>query len=529
MNRMYSPDKRAYPSISNAGEFMPGAVALLFVTVTVLASVPVLTHALPPLSDYLNHLSRGYVITHIGADPDLARFYSVKWQVVPNLMIDAAMLALNPIVDIYRAGQIFTLTAFVLILSGTLALHRALFGSWSALPLVASPLLYNEVMLVGVINYVFGIGIALWAIAAWVALRDRRWLWRIAVGISSALALFFCHLYAVGVYGLALLGVELQRLWATRGKPPLPRLAAFGAAGIPFLLVLALLSGSPTWNAADKLSWTINGKFDGLMMAINVYYPAIALVLLAAAFAAGVWAARQRRLHFHPAGWVILAVGAATYLAMPRNLFAAHMADQRLPIALAFVLIACLRVDFCTRGVRQAFVAGLILALAARVTEVQLVWDRLGLVTAAFYRSVMLIERGARVLVVHGDRDAGEDISDYELVHAASLATIERSALVSTMFTVEGKQPLQVREAFRKYVETEDRTPPSIPYFLQAAHDDVPYFFARWPRHFEFVYILFTKRGDVNPAPADMTRIFEGAGFQLYRVGRSVSTRPLGH
>jgi hypothetical protein len=526
---MYSPDQRARSYSPSAGEFMPAAVALLFVAVTVLASIPVLTHVLPPLSDYLNHLSRGYVITHIGADPELARFYFVKWQVVPNLIIDAAMLALNPFAGVYRAGQIFTLTAFVLILSGTLALHRALFGNWSALPLVAAPLLYNEVMLVGVMNYIFGVGVALWAIAAWVALRDRAWPWRIAAAIVSALALFFCHLYAVGVYGLALLGVELQRLWCTRHEPLPPRLAAFGAAGIPFLLVLALLSVSPTRHAADAFSWTMNGKFDGLIMAINVYYRAVAVVLLAAAFAAGAWAARQGRLYFHPAGWAILAAGAVTYLAMPRSLFAAHMADQRLPIALAFVLIACLRVDFRTRGVRQAFVAGLLFALMVRVAEVQLVWDRLGLVTAEFQQSVSLIARGARVLVVHGDRSAGTDVSDYHLVHAPSLATIERSALVSTTFTVEGKQPLQVREAFRKYVETEDRTPPSIPYFVQAAHDDVPYFFARWPRHFDFVYILFTKRGDANPAPGEMTRVFEGPSFQLYRVRREVSTRPLGH
>ena len=75
--------------------------------------------------------------------------------------------------DIYRAGQVFTIAAFVLILSGTLALNRALFGYWSALPLVAAPLLYNGVLLVGVMNYVFGIGLALWALAAWVALRER--------------------------------------------------------------------------------------------------------------------------------------------------------------------------------------------------------------------------------------------------------------------------------------------------------------------------------------------------------------------
>jgi hypothetical protein len=515
---MYSPDTRAGSTSFRPGEFGRSTIAILFVVLLALASIPILTHALPPLSDYINHLGRTYVINHIGTDPDLARFYIVKWRVVPNLMIDVAMLALNPFTDIYRAGQIFTLAAFILILSGALALNRALFGNWSALPLIAAPLLYNEVMLVGVMNYVFGIGVTLWAFAAWVALRDRYWPWRFAISTLFALALFFCHLYAVGFYGLVLLGFELQRLWALRAGPLLPRLVGFIAAGLPFLLVILLLSESPTWNAVDKFSWTIWGKFDGLLLAINVYYRAIAYALIAVALAAAVWAQRHRMLHFHPVGWAILAVGTVVYLAMPRQLFAAYMADQRLPIALAFVLIACMWMEFRHRRVRQGFVAMLVVILAVRVTEVQLVWDRLGLVTAEFHRSVLLIERGARVLVVHGDRSAGEDISDYELVHAASLATIERSALVSTTFTVEGKQPLQVREEFRRYVEIEDRTPPSIPYFLQAAHNDVPYFFTRWPMHFDYVYILFTKRGAANPDPKDMTRIFDGPGFQLYRV-----------
>ena len=50
---------------------------------------------------------------------------------------------------------------------------------------------------------------------------------------------------------------------------------------------------------------------------------------------------RHRALKFHPFGWVLLAVGAIIYLAMPRVLFDTFMADQRLPISLAFMVIAC--------------------------------------------------------------------------------------------------------------------------------------------------------------------------------------------
>src|ERR1700732_5008916 len=104
-------------------------------------------------------------------------------------------------------------------LSGTLALGRALQGRWSALPLIASPLLYNGVLLVGVMNYLFGIGLALWGFAAWVALRERPWPWRFAASTLFVLALYFCHLFALGLYGLELLAFETHRLWTRRSAP----------------------------------------------------------------------------------------------------------------------------------------------------------------------------------------------------------------------------------------------------------------------------------------------------------------------
>jgi hypothetical protein len=47
----------------------------------------------------------------------------------------------------------------------------------------------------------------------------------------------------------------------------------------------------------------------------------------------------------------------------------------------------------------------------------------------------------------------------YELlVHAACIAMIERSALVTTAFTVQGKQILRVRDEYRDIVDTKDGT-----------------------------------------------------------------------
>lgn len=520
-----------HTTLSHEGDFRPLTIAVLFAVLMTAASIPIATHPLPPLADYVNHLARTHVIDAIGSDPDLTRYYRIDWQILPNLMIDLVVPVLHQFMSVYLAGQIFTVTAFILIVSGTFALNRALIGRWSALPLITLPLLYNGVLFVGVMNYVFGIGLALWGLAAWVALRDRRWPWRFAASTLFVLTLFVCHLFAAGLYGLGLLAIELQRLWAKRAEPLWPRLADFCAAGLPFIPFIALLLAGPTWSAPGAPAfWEMAGKIEGLKLAINAYYPLLAYALVALAAAAAFYARYRSALHFHPAGWAILVVSVIIYMAMPRALFAAHMADQRLPIAVAFMLIACIDVNLSHRTLRRGFVALAMLLLAARVIEVQLVWNHLAPSTEAFFKSVQSIKRGARVLVVYGDRSANKEISDFGLVHAASLATIERSALVTTAFTVHGKQILHVRKEFHRYVETEDRLPPTVPYFIQVA-DRVSAgkssFCDLWPRHFDYVYILFTTKSARNPDMKHLEFVDGGAGFQLYRIIQPAKLAPL--
>src|SRR6266496_4428789 len=294
-------------------DFSGPQTAVLFVVFALVASIPVITHPLPPLTDYVNHLARMHVIATIGNDPDLSRFYEIDWQIIPNLMMDLVIPRLVRFMSVYHAGQVFTVATFVLILSGTLAFNRALFGSWSVLPLVAFPLLYNHVFLVGVMNYMFGLGLALWGLAAWVWLRERIWPLRLVVSAAFVLAMFFCHLFAVALYGMGLFAIELHRLSELRERPWGLRIVDFVATGLPVLLVV-------------------------------------------------------------------------------------------------------------------------------RVIEVDANWADLARETLEFRDSVKRIKRGSTVLVAYADRSAGEDVREANLVHAACLAMIERSALVTTAFTVTGKE-----------------------------------------------------------------------------------------
>ena len=307
-----------------AVRFSARQIAALFMTLAAIASIPILLYPWPPLSDYINHLARMHVIASIGSDPNLAGFYEVDWQVIPNLMMDLIVPILQRVMNVYLAGQAYTIMTFVLILSGTLALNRQLYGHWSVLPLIAFPLLYNNVFLVGTMNYLFGIGLSLWALATWVALRERAMILRLAVSTLFVLALFFCHLIAVGVYGLALFAFELQRLLVLRARKragsaaprrQFPAWVDFVASGIPFLPVLPLLLMSPTWTLRWDFTWELGGKLTGLLYVIEVYSRSATFFLATIVAIAALFAIRHRALRVHPFGWVLLTVGGLTYLA----------------------------------------------------------------------------------------------------------------------------------------------------------------------------------------------------------------------
>jgi hypothetical protein len=501
--------------------FTAAQIAVLLALLLLLASMPIWTSPLPPLSDYVNHLARMHVLATIGKDPDLARFYEIDWQIIPNLMMDLTVPWLARVIPIYKAGQIFLVSTFLLIISGSLALNRALFGRWSAAPLMATPLLYNYIFLTGLMNYIFGIGLALWALACWISLRQRHWTLRLTTSILFVIALFFCHLSALGIYGVGLLATEIFWFWSRRKEPLSSHLADWLVGGIPFLTVIPLLLKSPTLQLLYNYSWEPRGKLDGLIYVLGVYSDITAFALVVIAVSGCAWLVRRNLLAVHPMFWILLVISGFVYLLMPRVMFASYIADQRLPVAFCFMLIACIDIDMRHRIVRRGFIACLLVGLLLRVIEVDVSWARLSVSTSEFRASVKRIKQGSKVLVAYAETNVGSDAFELGLVHAACIAMIERSALVTTAFTVEGKQILHVRQEFQPIVDTEDGTPPSVAQLIVAA--DRPSqnkyeYWGMWPSQYDYLYVLFTESDAPNPDPDRLTLLQDGTHFQLYRI-----------
>jgi hypothetical protein len=523
---MLSPNKPvttppAPPRFRSSG--ISGAqIGILFAALTLLISIPIWTHPLPPLSDYVNHLARMHVIAQLQANPLASNFYEVNWQVIPNLTMDFIVPALARVMNIYTAGSTYIVAMFALLISGTLALNRALVGRWTVLPLFAFPLVYNYVFLVGLMNYLFGIGIALWALSGWIALRDRPWPLRYLLSIVSVVALFFCHLSALGIYGVGILSFEVLRLWDWRRELGVRRIADFVLSGFPFLAAAPLLYLSPTMNLISNTYWEQRGKIDGLMYVISDYSDIAAFALTAIMATGVVWAVRHRILRFHPLVFVLLAVGGAVYFALPRIMFDTYMTDQRVPIGIAFMLFACGDLHLRHRLVRRGFLVVLIVLIAGRLIEIDYNWSQLSDSTSQFRSSVRRIQPGSKVFVAYADRSLGEDVRDLGLVHAACIAAIEKGALVTTLFTVVGKQVLHAKPEFKDYVDATDGTPPQTAQLIVAAEHPLPgtpTFWLNWTK-FDYLYVLFTEDEAPNPDPTRLRLVADGDRFQLYRIIR---------
>ena len=494
---------------------------VIFLVFLLISIIPLLTHPLPPLEDYANHVSRMQVIADHGRNPFLSKYYEIDWEILPNLTMDLIVPWIAKLVNVYLASQIFTMTIFALIMSGTFALNRALFGRWSMLPLVAFPLLYNYMFLIGILNYFFGIGLALWGLAAWVSLRQKPWPARYVVSALFAFALYVSHLFAVGVYGVGILAFEIYFALSIERSPWPQRLLKFCCGGLPFLPLAAFLLTSSTWVNAGDWDWESNGKLDGLLFVIETYSDIVAFALTFAVVVAGIWAMRLRMLRVHPFLAVLLLVGGIIYVGLPRMLFASYLADQRLPIALAFMTVACFRTEFLHEHLRRLFLIGTLGLLGARVAEVDLAWANAAPATMEMRESLRKVAKGSKILVAYTDSNMPNEVEHLGLVHAVSLAIIERQALITTAFTTAGKQIMHVRPEYQKIVDTEDGTPPTIDQLVLDAvgrsTDDSSYWHD-WAKTYDYVYLLFTDEDSDNPMPDKLKTVYEGDNFQLYRI-----------
>ena len=504
---------------------LPAAGALF-----ALALLPVLLRQLPPEDDYPNHLARILVMAEGGRDALLAQFYAIRWKVIPNLGMELLLPWLAARTGVFFAGKLFLVLTMLLLLAGPFAIHRGLFGRHSPGPLVAVLFAYNGVSKMGILNYEFGVGLALLATASWIALRTRGAATRASVSAGWVVVLFLCHLEALGIYALAIGSFEMWRAW-TGPRLRRPLLIDATALALPFAPAVALWLLGPAKHGdyATPTEWGgLHARIDGIRFLFAAYDPRSDLLAMLAMAAALAFALRRGMLGMHPFGWVLLAVAAAAYMIVPNQLFGTWGAADRLPIAVLLVLLGAMRWTLASARTRAVFLAVLALLAIFRVASVEAAFRRYDRIVADMRASLALIPRGSRVLVATAAPAGADDALAGAVEELPLLAMIERSSLVSLAYAHPLQQILVVRPPYQASTGGFSDQPIPLPLLLAppdrfAAGHRPPFdpsgriYWRDWPRDYDFVYVI-DRAGPDSPAPGRLALVYAGDRFQLFRV-----------
>ena len=318
--------------------------ALIFAACWLVSAVPVLTVQTLPLRDLQAHLSRGALIAASGHAPFLAQFYTINWAPTGAFALDLILPPLVGLFGIMLAGKIFVLLTFFALAGGVAFLNATLSGRLSWWPLLAFLLLYNLVLTWGFLNYLFGLGLLLWVVGAWI--RTESWSWPLRTACFSLLAyaLLICHLYTFALYGACVASIEIARRLEQHGDVRLWRQRSAWLSVLQFgLPVLLFFLTSPTAAHTTRLrggGWSLLVKLYGLISLVNTGTFLTDLVVCAACYAAFAcalllgWIRLDKRLV-----WVICGL-VLCYPIWPDVIFGGGFAAYRLPVAVAFIAVA---------------------------------------------------------------------------------------------------------------------------------------------------------------------------------------------
>ena len=143
-------------------------------------------------------------------------YYEISFALYPNLAMDLIVPQLAKFLEVERAMRLFFFASQVLIVAGAITLEwtikrrHEMAGFAALLALPSMPFAF------GLTNFEFGLGVALFGIASWIACEPLRWRIRLAIHTLFVCALFVAHLFALGVYGLVLGLYELRRMLVGR-------------------------------------------------------------------------------------------------------------------------------------------------------------------------------------------------------------------------------------------------------------------------------------------------------------------------
>ena len=416
----------------------------------------------PPLLDYPNHLARAVVLASGASDPIVSRMYAAHWAIIPNLGTDLVLPPLLHLVPVHLAGRIVVGITILLPVLGTVAYSRAVFGCYSPWPLASGLVAYNATLLLGFLNFVAAIGIALLLAAGWITWRERHPVRAAALATVGATVLFFTHLMGLLFFYVLVAGFEFEQQWPHRPhrQSVLARLAVLmpslvAPLGLYLVSPLApVADGAEFASLADKATQLVF-PFANYILPLDIATGCAIGIFLLACFA------MPRCCRVSPGSGLALLLTALLFLAVPFAFKGTFFLDTRFVIMFGFLLFGALLPYGLPRLAAVAFT----LLFAVRMAVVLVAWWQYRGDLAALRSVIAMVRPDDRVFIAavspeeaptywqNGPLSRRLSVGLRLDSHLPALLLIEHHAYWPFMFDNLSQQPVETLPPYRELAE----------------------------------------------------------------------------
>jgi hypothetical protein len=164
-----SGNNGAQPAGTEGGE----KALVAFVVVFGISLYPIFSHDFISINDIYNHVAPAAVLARYGEIAAFKEYWIPNLRFVPYLGFDLVAGKLMSWFSLGWVVKLMVAASFLSLFGGAVLLSRVVHGRWSSLALISGIFLFNRMLLSGVVNYLFGVGLSLMGASAWMALRER--------------------------------------------------------------------------------------------------------------------------------------------------------------------------------------------------------------------------------------------------------------------------------------------------------------------------------------------------------------------
>ncbi len=418
----------------------------IFLALFAVTQFPLYWVQYPDIVDFPNHLARLHILIHLSDSEALQQYYTLRQlKIGTNLAMEVLVPLLAKGMSLVLALKVFASIAMLLVTSGAVVLGRVINGQVSYLSLGVLFFAQNAMFQLGLLNYLFGLGLAFWLLAAWINARHNSGIFHWMVFSAGCILLYLCHLSAFGIYAVCVISYAVgsaQLKFALYSRSTLQAFLSTLAQFVPVIVLHILISVSAGTYTPAPLEHSLLQiiyiwlKYKLILLIISPSICVSGYVMGQAVF--GVFLVFALYVGFREgllklaasAKWMAGTLAVFIFL-LPFAGFGSRFLDVRLIPALGLILWSGLVVNQHRKlkpDVMLVVIAVIVLLMSLNAAREWLLRD-------TEYRQIRAvlqkIPEGSKVATVVLNKPVGPDSIS---AHAGAYSVIDRSTLLSNMF-----------------------------------------------------------------------------------------------